>query len=164
MLYRMFKEGFVILLTLLLISFGKIGTTSDAATEKDDTSAISSLRNEYASAWKSGDAEHVTRLYANDGVVLYPYREAVIGQSAIRTYFADFFNQFTQNNFELHSDEVKIAGNWAFDRGTYVVSMTPKKGGEAIEDNGKYLVILQRQADGSWKVSRDMDNSSRPLP
>jgi ketosteroid isomerase-like protein len=31
---------------------------------------------------------------------------------------------------------------------------------DPIDDQGKYLVIFQRQADGSWRVARDMDNSN----
>jgi ketosteroid isomerase-like protein len=34
--------------------------------------------------------------------------------------------------------------------------------GASVEDHGKYLVILKRQSDGSWKMARDMDNSDRP--
>jgi ketosteroid isomerase-like protein len=44
------------------------------------------------------------------------------------------------------------------------MSIAPKAGGTPMEDAGKYLVILQRQPDGGWKVTRDIDNSSRPLP
>jgi ketosteroid isomerase-like protein len=51
----------------------------------------------------------------------------------------------------------------AFDRGTYRWKAVPRSGGDAIEDHGKYPVILQRQPGGSWKVARDMDNSDRPL-
>jgi hypothetical protein len=34
--------------------------------------------------------------------------------------------------------------------------------GPAVEDNGKYLVVLLRGDDGKWRVARDMDNSDRP--
>jgi ketosteroid isomerase-like protein len=68
-----------------------------------------------------------------------------------------------QEDFDLTSTEVQVVGPWAFDRGAYRWRGIPRAGGEPIEDHGKYLVILQRQPDGSWKVARDMDNSDRPL-
>ena len=165
MLNRVFKErSLIILITIAVLALGHVAASSEAPADKGELAAIASLRNEYVSAWKSGNAEHVARLYANDGVVLYPNNPAVVGESEILAYFKSFFDEFDPKNFELTSKEVKIAGDWAFDRGTYLVSTTPKKGGEVLEDNGKYLVILQRQADGSWKISRDMDNSDKPIP
>ena len=73
------------------------------------------------------------------------------------------FAEFTQEDFELISEEIEIVGPWAFDRGTYRWRGVPRPGGDPVSDHGKYLVILQRQPDGSWKVARDMDNSDRPL-
>jgi ketosteroid isomerase-like protein len=42
--------------------------------------------------------------------------------------------------------------------------MTPKAKGKPMEESSKYLVILKRQADGSWKISRDIENSNTPMP
>jgi uncharacterized protein (TIGR02246 family) len=128
-----------------------------------DKSAIDTTRETYAAAWRTGNAADVAGLYADDALVLYPNQPPVVGKAAIRTYFDRFFGDFTQNEFELTSAEIQIAGSWAFDRGTYRWKGTPKAGGPAVEDHGKFLVILQRQPDGSWKVARDMDNSDRPL-
>jgi hypothetical protein len=32
-----------------------------------------------------------------------------------------------------------------------------------VNDEGKYLVMVRTQPDGSYKVARDIDNSSAPL-
>ncbi len=165
MLNRTFRQRSpIILITIAIVAFGHVAKASEAPADSSELARIASLRYEYVSAWKSGNGEDVARLYTNDGIVLYPNNPAVVGQEEIVRYFNRFFDEFDPKNFELTSKEVKIAGDWAFDRGTYRLSITPKKGGEVIEDNGKYLVILQRQADGSWKVSRDMDNSDKPIP
>lgn len=142
---------------------GEVSKPAVKATIEQDLAAITRLRNEYAAAWKVGSAEGVARLYASDAMVLYPNQPPVAGRPEILTYFKGFYDQFVQDNFELTSEEVQVTGAWALDRGPYRLSMTPRKGGNPIQDNGKYLVILQRQADGSWKVARDMDNSNRPL-
>jgi ketosteroid isomerase-like protein len=67
--------------------------------------------------------------------------------------------------FSLAPEEVQIAGpDWAFERGTYDISLTPKAGGEPMQDAGKYITIYRRQSDGSWAMSRDIWNSSNPVP
>ena len=144
----------------LLAATASGGQTAVAA----DKAAIDKTRNQYMAAWTAGSADRVAALYTEDAIVLYPNQGAVVGRAAILAYFKGFYDQFAQESFVLDSDEIRIAGNWAFDRGTYRLAMSPRAGGPRIEDHGKYLVILERQGDGSWKVARDMDNSNQPLP
>ena len=55
--------------------------------------------------------------------------------------------------------EVEGHGDTAIEVGKYTLS------GEAgqVLDTGKYIVIL-KQADGQWKLHREIFNSSRPAP
>lgn len=141
----------------------KGATVAADATVAHDRAAIDSVRNHYAATWRTGNAELLATLYASDALVLYPNQPAVVGRPAILAYFKTFFEQFRQDRFELTSEEIQVAGSWAFDRGSVHWRGVPRAGGEAVDDQGKYLVILQRQSDGSWKVARDMDNSDRAL-
>jgi ketosteroid isomerase-like protein len=50
----------------------------------------------------------------------------------------------------------------AFSRGTYTLSLTPKEGGPTTHIDGKWLDILKRQTDGSWKIYIDMVNYNGP--
>ena len=83
------------------------------------------------------------------------------GHDAIMSYNKGLFDNFAAK-LTLASDETKVFGEMAYDRGRYTMEITPKAGGAPITDEGKYLVLLQHQSDGSWKVSRDIDNSSKP--
>jgi uncharacterized protein (TIGR02246 family) len=123
---------------------------------------IDKTRNAYVAAWKAANASKLADLYTESALVLYPNQPAVMGRSAIVDYFKGFFAEFPHNEFELTSAEIEIAGPWAFDRGAYRWKGVPRAGGEPVADSGKYLVVLQRQASGEWKVARDMDNSDRP--
>ena len=114
-------------------------------------------------AWNESDAGRIADLYADDALVLYPNQPAVSGREEIRKYFQMFLADFVNQDFQLTSSEIEVHGSWAFDRGTYRLKATPRTGVDAIEDHGKYLVILRRQPDRSWRVARDMDNSDKPL-
>ncbi len=59
-------------------------------------------------------------------------------------------------------EEVEASGDWAFVRGTYTQTVTPKAGGAATLVDGKFLAIWKRQADGSWKMYIDCFNSNVP--
>lgn len=53
--------------------------------------------------------------------------------------------------------DAPIAGDWAYERGIIKEAATPKSG-QAMERSLKYLAILNRQADGAWRVHLDIDN------
>jgi len=130
--------------------------SSPAVTEIDRT------RDEYAASWKAGDTARISGLYTDDAIVMYPDQPPVVGRAAISEYFKGFFTEFEALDFQLASSEIVVAGDFAYDRGTYRWKAKPKKGGPPVDDDGKYLVILRRESDGRWRVARDMDNSDRP--
>lgn len=123
---------------------------------------IDAARAAYVAAWRESSAAKIADISTPDALVLHPGQPPVSGRQAIVEYFTGFFTQFPSNNFDLVSSEVVVNGAWAFDQGTYRWKGTPKGGGAPEEDHGKYLVVLQRQPDGAWKVARAMDNSNRP--
>lgn len=55
--------------------------------------------------------------------------------------------------------ETQVAGDWAYERGNITETVTPKSG-KPLERSLKYLAILNRQADGAWKIHLDIDNSN----
>ena len=128
-----------------------------------ETTALNALRTQFQTAFNAGDADAVIRSYASDAVLMPSHHGQVTGAEAIRGFFAEFFGQMTPQ-LTLTSAELQIAGDWAFDRGTYSMTLTPNAGGAPIVDRGKYLVILHRQPDGAWKLTRDIDNSDMPMP
>ena len=124
-----------------------------------DKVAIGKTLEEYAAAWKVSDAPRLGRLYTEDATILPGDHVAENGVAAIVKYNQEFFNQFTPQTFDISPQESEVVGDWAFSRGAFSFSAQPKAGGPPLSDRGKYIIILKRQADGSWKWLRDMDNS-----
>ena len=102
-------------------------------------------------------------LHTDDAIRMPPNEPPVIGKEAIRASFQATFDQFT-GKITLSLKEVEFAGDWAFVRGASSVTLTPKAGGEPLQDEGKYLSIRKRQPDGSWKIFWTNWNSNNPLP
>ena len=128
---------------------------------KADTAAIKEKINQYAVTVNAGDFEGWISLWTDDGIQLYPGAPARIGKEQIRAGMKPAFDQFILK-MAITNKELRVSGDLGFARGTYTESMIPKAGGQAEKYDGKYLTILERQADGSWKVARDCFNSNVP--
>ncbi len=133
------------------------------ATAGADMEAINALRQEYVAAYNASSVERLIITMTDDVVLMPPNEPGVTGHEAVSSRYAAIFEQFTAE-LTVSSEELEVLGNRAFDRGTFTITLTSKAGGEPTEDNGKYIVILQKQPYGSWQIARHIWNSSNPFP
>lgn len=140
------------------------GTAPQSATDlAADTAAVNDVRAQFQSAYNAGDAAILAALYSVDAIMMPDHHAAIEGQPAIQQYFEELFAQYT-GNITITPGDTEITGDLAHEHGTFSVTVTPKAGGNAMTDNGNYLVILKRQPEGTWKLHHDIDNSSNPPP
>ena len=121
-------------------------------------------RNAHVAALNANDPDAWVTCFASDAVQMPPNDPPNIGTENIRAWSGGMLAAF-RAEFSLDVDEVELAGDdWAFERGTYTIALTPEGGGNELRDTGKYITIYQRQPDHSWLMARDIWNSNHPLP
>ena len=130
---------------------------------EDDLKAIDSVRDAHVAALNAGDARAWAALFTDDGVQMPPNMPANIGRSAIEPWSTGFLDMFGAE-FALLVDEVRVLGEWAFERGTYTIGLNPKSGDPSMQDAGKYITIYQRKSSEGWQMARDIWNSNNPPP
>ncbi len=135
----------------------------ETATAEADVEAIIRAHREYRAAFNAGDLDSLQTFVTDDVVWMSPGDPLLIGKEAIRRWDEPLFDRFTFE-YTFSSDEVVVAGNWAFERGAFALTLIPKAGGESFHASGKYVWIWQRQADGSWKNARAIWNRDSPPP
>lgn len=128
-----------------------------------DLKAIDRVRETHIRSLNTDDAATWAKLFTEDGVQMPPNASPNVGSQAILAWSQGFLSMFSAE-FALDVHEIQVFGNWAFERGTYHISLTPKAGDGPFKDVGKYITLYQRQPDGSWKVARDIWNSNNPPP
>ncbi|HEV8363805.1 MAG TPA: SgcJ/EcaC family oxidoreductase [Gemmatimonadaceae bacterium] len=142
-------------------------TTADsAATAAADPAAvraaIDAANATATEALNKGDVETWLTLYKSDAVVLPPNQPAWRGTDGMRAGAQAMLKELTISGAAFSVEDIKTSGDFAVETGAYTMTMTPKKGGKAINDKGKYIVVWERQPDGSWKITRDIFNSDLP--
>ena len=131
--------------------------TGDSA----DLEAIDEVRHEHVAALNTGDAQRWVAQFTEDGVQMPPNSPANVGRPMMERWAQGFLDHF-RVRFDLDVDEVRVLGNWAFERGAYSIGLSPKAGGQPIQDAGKYITVYQRTSDGTWRMARDIWNSDNP--
>ena len=126
-----------------------------------DIQAIDRLRVAHVAAVNSGNAAAWVAQFADDGVQMPPNAPANVGRKMIGSWSQAFLDQF-HLQFALAVDEVHVLGNWAFERGRYKIGLNAKAGGPQMCDIGKYITVCQRTPGDTWRIARDIWNSSNP--
>ena len=157
----------------MLVAVGCQSTPVPA--EKKDTAAdkaaLNALRDKVMAAVNSNDAAAVAACYTDDAIMMSPNEASAEGKQAIQASYQDMFQQGAVK-VALTARETEVSGDWAFETGTSSATVTPKtapksaakKTDKPFEVVSRYVVVLKKQADGSWKVHLDMGNSATPRP
>lgn len=138
--------------------------TEEMVDVEADIAAIEDVLNQYALAMKAGDLDLWMSLYTDDTIKLAPDGPAAFGKEELRAMMQPLFDNFIFEEMDIFDVEIRLAGDYAFTRCNFTVTMTPKAGGESLYMDAKDLCIYQRQADGSWKIYWDCWNSNVPPP
>ncbi len=121
-----------------------------------DAAAIIALEQRDAAAAKVNDLETLVSLWTEDGVLLQPKSEPVVGTVAIRRLL-EVQKQQTTGIVTLAYlekwNERRILGKEAYEWGEMTVTARLPNGKEATQTVSA-IRILCRQQDGSWKIAR----------
>lgn len=119
--------------------------------------AIDRVNQELESALAASSAVRAAAIYTNEAQLLPPNSPIVSGNENIINFWQGAINQGV-GGADLETVELDIISkDKAIEVGTFVIK---NKEGIAI-DNGKYLIIWQKEND-QWKYHRDIWNSSNP--
>ena len=136
-------------------------TSREGPDTEADTAAIHAIWSSYASSLEAGDIDAWLSLWTEDGVQMPPGEPAMVGMDQIRNRNGTALDLFSVE-IDISVEEVRFVDDWAFSRGTYTATFSPKNGDEPNPVDGKFMTILVRQPEGGWKIHRDIFNSNVP--
>ena len=131
-----------------------------------DSAAIAGVTSRLAAAARAGNWDAWGAEYVADPVRFPPNAPALVGKTA-----ADAFNHASPkfSAFDGTVTFVTGKGDMAVASGNYNVSVPAGKDAAgkatpAVNDEGKFMQLLTKQDDGTWKIARDIWNSNLPSP
>ncbi len=121
--------------------------------------------DDYIMPYKTGDIERWLEIFADDAVGMHNTLPALEGKQALRHFAETVHNTFNIEQLDVTVDSVISEGDWALTRGSFVADFILKDGDAGNRGNprqGKYILLWERQNDGTWKIILDMGNNNTP--
>ena len=130
-------------------------------TMPDDLQAIASRREQWVAAVNARDVDRYLELLTEDVVWFPPGQAALHGRGAFKAWVEPFFERFSYE-FDLLAPTLRLAGDWAVERGGFETLMKSVEDGQAGRHTGSYLVIWRRDSDDVWCIERYLDETQAP--
>jgi uncharacterized protein (TIGR02246 family) len=122
-----------------------------------DVHELEEIRERLQAAENSGNADYIGQMMAEDAVIMVPNQPVQEGKAAcasfIREVLAGLLGQFNRR-ITYVSAEVRVIGDFAFDRGSFSFTVAPKSGGATEQARGKYFWLYSCSEHRSWKLAR----------
>lgn len=157
----LFLAAFVLLMTLNGTSRQTNATRSGSS--EAEVAAITRFYGAWSEALATRGAEGYVSFFLENGAVLPPDGPAVEGKDAIRSWIQKTLDDFTTRDTRLVPGAMTVSDGMATWRFTISGERVPKKGGNPVRFSNKYLDVLKKQPDGSWKFLYRMWSNNEPV-
>jgi uncharacterized protein (TIGR02246 family) len=125
----------------------------------DDTAAIERAADAYVAAMNAGDWKLVAQSFAEDAARIPPHEEPHHGRDHIEAWLGGIDELIA---YELTRDTLDGAGDIAYIRGRYAITLRPAGAPGPISDQGDFLEVWRREPDGVWRVAEAIWNTRLP--
>jgi len=155
------KLAFCISLTLLLLA-AACGPATPPDNRATDVSALRDLDAQWSKTAGTNDVDASVAYYSDDASLLPPNAPIVTGKQAIRAAWAAMLAPGVSLSWQSDKVEAARSSDLAYMTGTYTMSTKQSLSKAPVTEQGKYVEVWKKQADGKWKVVADIFNSDQP--
>jgi len=131
--------------------------------EKRSVDAIRRMTDDLKEAYAARDLEKFVNFFAEDTVCMPHGELPIVGRAAWRSWLQAWWDEDNVDWMDLSTDEIVVAGDWAYERHHEETVTTPRAGGDASSSHFKGVWLLRRDGDDAWRIARYIWNAN-PAP
>ena len=110
----------------------------------------------YNEAFDRGDAAGCAAFFTEDVLLMVPGQPMTRGKKAFEDTYRSRMDESSGGTHSNKLVEYGVEGDLAYQVGTFAITGTDSP------EQGKFVNVLKRQSDGTWKVAVSIFNSDRP--
>jgi len=151
-------------LTLAVMSLTRSEASArqtNANTAGSSRAEIDAFNKKYIAAHLRMDNAAVMSMWAEDGISLLPTTDPIIGKEAIGKFMDEVVGRmpgYHMQKMDVDFQGIEVSGDWASEWAEEHQLVQPPPGKRVIDSYGKLLLVLHREADGNWRITREMCN------
>ena len=143
-------------------SGGEANTSKPGAEKSEDLIQLNRQLDSIVALCEDFNLDRYLSYFANDAIIFPPGRGPLIGVDSIRQFLSGFNDvfipsftcEYSDRNFEIH-DSLAVRSYRSYGEIPY------RQSDDILISDNKYVDILIRKPDGSWKIIRQMWNSNK---
>lgn len=150
-----------IFLSISILSITACASTGMTFNNSAEKLAVKRTLEDYQTAINNSNLDKLANLYTEHAVQVAPNEPTVSGQQAILLRANKNHSHYS---YQLNSqiDEIRIENGLATLRTTFSETMTNRSDADDINTtNGVWLLLLEQQRNGSWKIFTETWNDDK---
>jgi len=141
------------------------GKHAQGPVEDERRKEILAFNAKFLEAHLKMDTPAIVKMWAEDGVSLLPETAPMVGKPEIAKFLGEVTERlkgWRMETMELDFHGIEVSGDWASEWASeHQVVQPPDSAKPAFDGRGKMLLVLHREADGDWRIKREMWNHGK---
>lgn len=137
--------------------------TSSCAAVEDDAYFRTLVAEHYVTPFREGNIDIWIQSFDEDAVALHNRRTIDRGRPAIEAFGKMVQQHFKLGEYEVTVTDIRRSQDWVYTVGSFTTLFVSREDGSTPfgREQGKFLLLWERQEDNSWKIILDMGNSNQ---
>lgn len=114
-----------------------------------DVAALEQRIDQWLDGYNKADVAQMMDVFSDD-FTDEEQDAPVVDKAQVTQAFSGLFAKYDTRIVGV-TEEIRVSGDMAFDRGHYTTTFTPKAGGTTVIRGGRFLEVWKREG-GMWKV------------
>lgn len=151
-------------LIAMVFCLGILPTGQVVLAQTSDAEAVRAVGEKWRTLYAEGRYAEIPELYSEDTLVLPRGRPIVAGRDGMRRAVGGLAAG-RKVDISLTERELMVEGDLAWIISDFTVRYTSPDGTVSDPEFGRSMILFKRDADGEWRIHRDMDSPAPgPIP
>lgn len=130
---------------------------------EDDEFFRQLVQQAYVEPFRRGDVDSWIASFDDNAIAMHNRRPIDRGRTAIEHFGRAVHEHFVLEEYAVEVTDIRYGSRWVYTVGRYTTKFVSREDGSTPfgREQGKFLLLWEKQSDGSWKIVLDTGNANQ---